>query len=150
MVQNIHSQTLYGQVVNSETDTLFVYGTLMRATNGTIHPLLFGQVEFLGTGSITGKLFRVQDYPGAIKTTGGQPRITGEVYRLLDAKKLLPKLDAYEECTPDFPAPHEYQRSKIPISMANGHRLNAWVYLYNLDTTQLPLISSGDYRNDQN
>ncbi len=148
MVQNSHRQTLHGQVVSSTLDTLFVYGTLMRTTDGAIHPLLVGRAEFLGAGSIAGKLYRVLEYPGAIMTEDEHSRVFGEVYRLLDAESLLAKLDEYEECTPNFPAPHEYLRTQLPVSMTAGQILIAWVYLYNLATTQLQLISSSDYRND--
>jgi gamma-glutamylcyclotransferase (GGCT)/AIG2-like uncharacterized protein YtfP len=119
----------------------------MRATDGAIHPLLVGQVEFLGAGTIVGKLYQLQDYPGAVLIAGDQSRIFGEVYRLLDANRLLPMLDKYEECTPNFPAPHEYQRIQLPVSMTAGQSLIAWVYLYNLATEQLKQINSGDYHN---
>ena len=132
--------------MSSIPNTLFVYGTLLQATNGAIHPLLAGQAGFLGAGSIAGKLFLVQDYPGAVAIADGQSRVFGEVYQLLSPEKLLPALDAYEECAPNFPAPHEYQRLCAPVLMNTGQSLNAWVYLYNLATSQLQLISSGDYR----
>ena len=125
---------------------LFVYGTLMRITDSAFHPLLLDQAEFLGTGSIAGKLYQVQNYPGAVLTESEHKRVFGEVYCLLDPKKLLSKLDAYEECTPEFPDPHEYQRRQLPVAMAAGHSLNAWVYLYNHPTTLLQLITSGDFR----
>jgi gamma-glutamylcyclotransferase (GGCT)/AIG2-like uncharacterized protein YtfP len=128
-------------------DTLFVYGTLMRTTDGAMHPLLLGRAEFLGSASIAGKLYLVHDYPGAIIIEGDQPRIHGEVYHLFDAEKLLPMLDEYEECAPNFPSPHEYQRLRRPIARFDGQNLKAWVYQYNLATQQLKQIRSGDYRN---
>jgi gamma-glutamylcyclotransferase (GGCT)/AIG2-like uncharacterized protein YtfP len=127
---------------------LFVYGTLMRNANGTNQRLL-AQAEFLGLGSIAGKLYQLQHYPGAVRTTNQQQRVYGEVYRLPDVETQLPKLDAYEECTPDFPSPHEYRRCRLPITLSDGRKLNAWVYLYNLSTSRLQQIHSGDYRQAQ-
>ena len=147
LVQNLHRQTLYRQVVSSSSDLLFVYGTLMRTNNGAMHPLLISQAEFVGTGSIPGKLYQIQDYPGAVLTDGTQHRVFGEVYRLLATESTLLILDAYEECTPDFPKPHEYTRIQLPVAMTATQSLTAWVYLYNLPTEQLKQISSGNYRN---
>ncbi|MFD2430104.1 gamma-glutamylcyclotransferase [Sphingobium scionense] len=68
----------------------------------------------------------------------------GDLLALPDAEGLLARLDAYEECRPDDPQPHEYRRERRVVETANGP-VEAWVYLYALSVTGHRVIASGDY-----
>lgn len=125
---------------------LFVYGSLRKNRAGRTHPFLANRSRFIGNASIPGKLYRVRNYPGAVPDAiDSRNRVSGEVYQLLQPEKLLPILDDYEECTPRFPPPHEYQRVLNTVTLADNRELNCWVYLYRKPTIRLQRIESGDY-----
>ena len=125
---------------------LFVYGSLRKANDGSLHPLFKNQVAFIGTASLPGKLYRVDTYPGYISRLACNGFVvTGEVYRLNQPVRLLKNLDEYEECARHFPQPHEYKRLTKSVTLSNGRRLTCWVYVYNRQTAGLKEILDGDF-----
>ena len=124
---------------------LFVYGTLRKNSSGRVHPFLQHRADYLATASISGKLYNLQNYPGAIPCQASSQRVHGEIYRLHDAETLLQTLDKYEECATHFPAPHEYRRCRMPVTLPDNRSLIAWVYLYNRPVAGLEPIPCGDY-----
>lgn len=129
------------------SDYLFVYGTLRKRADGCLHPFLDDRADYIGMASMPGKLYEVNNYPGAIVgTANSQFRIQGEVYRLRDAESLFQSLDDYEECSASFPIPHEYRRCKKTVVLAEASALLAWIYLYNRPANELEWIVHGDYR----
>jgi gamma-glutamylcyclotransferase (GGCT)/AIG2-like uncharacterized protein YtfP len=125
---------------------LFVYGSLMRGTSPDIHPLLALHAEYVCSAMLQGRLYRVDYYPGAVKTQAVSDRVHGELYRLLEPGDLLARLDQYEECAPEFPEPTEYVRCKESVIIDYGDSVRAWIYLYNWPLTKLERIESGDFR----
>lgn len=122
---------------------LFVYGTLRRDRSSLDrHPLLAG-CEYLGNAFIRGELYEVDRYPALVAAESGQ--VAGELYLLTSPELTLAKLDIYEECAAQFPAPHEYIRRLRPVILSNQLRLSAWIYLYNRSIEGLKYIRSGDY-----
>jgi gamma-glutamylcyclotransferase (GGCT)/AIG2-like uncharacterized protein YtfP len=65
--------------------------------------------------------------------------------RWRDPKLVLPRLDEYEECSDNFPLPHEYSRKPLSIELVGGGSVVARVYLYNHDVSKLQKIISGNY-----
>ena len=129
----------------AKAEYLFVYGTLMHKTRGGMYSLLSSFSDFIGEGTFNGKLFLVDDYPGAIPSSDPEDIVYGEIYKLNNPKYLLQKLDKYEECSDDFPKPTEYVRKMVVVKLYNGDLLNAWIYLYNRTTERLKRIKSGNY-----
>lgn len=127
-----------------ETDLpLFVYGTL-RAGCGPAHHDFLSAATALGPASLLGTLYDVGRYPAAV-AGDSQYLIHGELYDLRGDAELLARLDAYEECSAEFPEPREYRREIVEVTQ--HHRLRpAWAYLYQRPTHGLPRIESGDYR----
>jgi gamma-glutamylcyclotransferase (GGCT)/AIG2-like uncharacterized protein YtfP len=101
--------------------------------------------EFISDGLMHGTLYEVRGYPGAIKSSDANDKIFGELYKMLDRKRVLVLLDDYEECSERFPKPHEYSRKQVSIELSDGGSVIAWVYLYNHDVSKLQQIISGDY-----
>ena len=124
---------------------LFVYGTLRKQSATRLHPLLADYCVYCSPGFMHGKLYEVRGYPGAIVSGDSHDRIFGELYRILNRKRALTRLDDYEECSNKFPLPHEYSRKRLPIALPGGGSVVAWVYLYNDDVSKLRQIVSGDY-----
>lgn len=127
------------------TDLLFVYGTLMRAAEHLMHPVLARSSTFLGEAHFNGRLYLVAHYPGVVPSTAADERVHGEVYRLHDAETLLQVLDDYEACAPHSPQPHEYFRRRCRVTLADETHVESWVYLYNRSVDGLPRIFSGRF-----
>lgn len=126
---------------------LFVYGTLCRAADGRQHRLLGDAAEYFANARLPGKLYEIDGYPGAIVLPQScQFAVHGELYRLRHPQSLFQRLDAYEECSQDFPLPHEYRREVEFVFTDAGDRVAAWVYVYNHPLHGRSWIASGDYR----
>ncbi|OAI11331.1 MULTISPECIES: gamma-glutamylcyclotransferase family protein [Methylomonas] len=122
---------------------LFVYGSL-RSDCGPAHQDFLSAATALGPASLTGALYDVGRYPAAV-IGDAMYLIHGELYDLRGDTDLLACLDAYEECSAEFPEPREYRREIVEVTQ-NQRIRPAWAYLYNRPTQGLPRIESGDYR----
>jgi gamma-glutamylcyclotransferase (GGCT)/AIG2-like uncharacterized protein YtfP len=128
------------------TEFIFVYGTLRKQTASSKHHLLANYCAYYSEGVMSGKLYEVCGYPGAIESSDANHKVFGELYKILDQQPLLECLDGYEECSDRFPMPQEYSRKQCSIELVSGDSIVAWVYLYNHDVSTLQQIISGDYR----
>jgi gamma-glutamylcyclotransferase (GGCT)/AIG2-like uncharacterized protein YtfP len=126
-------------------DLLFVYGTLRRDMRNEMYHLLARYAEFVAEGTYQGRLYQIDDYPGAVPSENPEEQVHGEVYALREPEIVLAKLELYEECGPGFSNPTEYVRRQERITLQNGTACYAWVYVYNRPTTKLVQISSGNY-----
>ena len=63
---------------------LFCYGTLIRAHGGRWAGRLAAMASFVGRGSVAGRLYMVDWYPGLVPGDAGGARVRGEVRRLSD------------------------------------------------------------------
>lgn len=124
---------------------IFVYGTLRKAFNHPMHQVLLAHSQYVGEGVISGKLYEIAGYPGVIESNNPADKVTGELYRIDEAEPLLSLLDDYEECSPDFPAPHEYLRKPVQVHLSTGGSVSAWCYVYHHSIRDRQLIKSGDY-----
>jgi gamma-glutamylcyclotransferase (GGCT)/AIG2-like uncharacterized protein YtfP len=87
----------------------------------------------------------VAEYSGLVASASPLDLVRGEAYILDAPSTLLPRLDDYEGCGPRFSRPTEYVRRWRDVRLAQGTKLEAWVYLYNRDTEGLDRIESGDF-----
>ncbi len=124
---------------------LFVYGTLRREAQFPLEKYLGKWVIFIGRGTCQGILIDLGSYPGVIPSHRKTDRVVGELYRLLEPENVLARLDYYEGFRPNHPQQSEYIRRQIPVRLEDGSTLDAWIYFYNGQTTELRVIRSGDY-----
>lgn len=126
---------------------LLVYGTLLKTVQHPLHQVLAQQAQCLGRASFQGKLYALanKNYPAALLSAETTARVFGEVYLVQEADELFSVLDEYEECSAAFPAPTEYIRQQVPVTLSDGQTLSAWVYLYNHAVDENLRIISGDY-----
>lgn len=108
--------------------------------------MLANSAELRQTGTMPGLLYKVANYPAAVYMKNDTHSVKGEVYALKQPASIWTILDDYEECSPAFPTPHEYQRCQRLINLADGNSLLCWVYLYNRPIQDLEWIASGNYR----
>lgn len=128
--------------MDDKTIYLFAYGTLRRNCTTEAYQTYLLNTEFIDEAQIRATLFLVSYYP-AIILTEENSWVRGEVYRLVDEQQLH-TLDDYEGCTQAHSNP-EYRRELVEVELTNGTTLLAWTYIYNQETTHLPLIESGDF-----
>ena len=124
---------------------IFVYGTLRKQQASDMYHVLARYCDYFSDGVMRGKLYEVCGYPGAIESSDANDKVFGELYKMLDRKRLLALLDEYEECNDRFSIPQEYSRKQLSIELSSGGSVVAWVYVYNQDISKLQQIKSGDY-----
>lgn len=124
---------------------IFVYGTLRRGVKNAFREELMRDLNYIGQGVISGRLYEVEDYPGAILSDNSEDRVIGEVYNAKISSGVFDRLDAYEECTDAFPRPHEYVRKQVSVNLSDGNHIFAWAYIFTRDVSGLIRITSGDY-----
>ena len=78
------------------TDLLFVYGTLMNNIQSNIAGYLHQNSDFVGEGSLQGRLYDLGNYPGAIYDMQADSRVYGHMFRIFDPENMLKRLDFYE------------------------------------------------------
>lgn len=124
---------------------LFVYGTLRAAMGRAQSERLKAEADWIGEARSHGLLFDLGNYPGMSASTEQGAWVRGEVYLLHDLSSSLPGLDAYEGCGPADPSPHEFERQIVTAILDNGRAVQAWAYLFNLETQGKMRIASGAY-----
>jgi len=127
-------------------DYLFTYGTLMKGFDNPFSRTLQANSIYDGNGFFSGLLYLVSWYPGAVYLEGNPLKVYGEIYRLVEQKKLLKELDEYEDVL-ENEKDSLYVRRIIPVMRANTEIINCWAYLYNQPVHDLAVIPGGDFRN---
>jgi gamma-glutamylcyclotransferase (GGCT)/AIG2-like uncharacterized protein YtfP len=126
-------------------DYLFVYGTLRQESGKKISRVLACYADFIATATYQGKLYQINDYPGAVPSANANDVVHGEVYKLSCSDIILAQLDDYEECSHSFPEPTEYNRCQQTIKLETSEMISAWMYLFNRPIAGLQRIQSGDF-----
>ncbi len=111
---------------------LFVYGTLKKSSGHVAHALLNNDCIYQNEGYFFGELYDLGDYPAAIEIKNSPQKVLGELYRITNPQNLFARLDDYEECSANYPMPHEYLRKMITVYDQQHQPFEAWCYLYNL------------------
>src|SRR6266436_9008329 len=127
------------------SDRVFVYGTLMRGFDHPMARLLSANADFLGDATCRGRLYLVKHYPGLVLSDDPADIVSGELYRLREPDALLREFDMYEACGEGFPAPTEYVREMLEVTLGDGAAGEAWTYIYNWPVADLPRIASGRF-----
>ena len=136
------------------TDLLFVYGTLMSPFDHPHAKHLHAKARCLGPARMPGILYQVTWYPGATDrlnhhANASESWVYGELWQL-DTELLLTEIDRYEECSPNDPSPHEYQRVlRLVEFICQSEWQTAWVYLYQRDPLGLKCLEDGRFGLEQ-
>ena len=122
------------------TRNVFVYGTLRRGGSNDINRLQPAP-RYVGMGSVKGKLYHIDWYPGL--TLGGEEAVTviGEVYEI--SPELEAVLDGIEEIVPGDDS--EYFKRYLAIEV-HGRPLQCLVYEINPERVRgKQTIGHGDW-----
>ncbi|HEX9424968.1 MAG TPA: gamma-glutamylcyclotransferase family protein [Pyrinomonadaceae bacterium] len=127
------------------TDYLFVYGTLMPGeADNEIAPIV-KRLRRIGAAYVRGRLYNFGEYPGAVIDHSANTSVHGELVELPADKAILDALDKYEEFDPSRPQKSLFIRKKTRIRLANGRNVEGWMYVYNRNPGNAPIIRGGNY-----
>lgn len=112
-------------------EPVFVYGTLRRG--GSNHFRMAG-ADFVSAGTVTGRIYRVDWYPGLVLDEAGDG-IAGEIYQVAPA--MLQELDRFEGA--------EYRRLQAKVRLPDGATVCAWLWEWLGPADENRRITSGDW-----
>jgi gamma-glutamylcyclotransferase (GGCT)/AIG2-like uncharacterized protein YtfP len=122
-----------------EPARLFVYGTLRAGEDNPMAALLRRHARHLGTGTVCGRLYAVDWYPGMTPSPSPDECVTGDLFELdpAAAAGVLAELDAYEGDT--------FRRQAVTVSLPGETRVSASAYLFAGSVVGLPRVAGGDW-----
>lgn len=122
---------------------VFVYGTLRRG--GSNHFRMAG-ADFVADGTITGRMYRIDWYPGLVLDPAGD-EIRGDVYSV--EPELLSALDAFEGVSAGEVDGSEYRRVQTTVVKQDSQILTAWVWEWLGMVEESQRISDGDWLKEE-
>lgn len=122
---------------------VFVYGTLRRG--GSNH-FRMADAEFISQGSITGRMYRIDWYPGLVLDAAGD-EIHGEVYSV--GPEQLSALDVFEGLSAGEIQGSEYRRSEATVVCKDSRTLTAWVWEWIGIVNESQRLSNGDWLKEE-
>lgn len=118
---------------------VFVYGTLRRG--GSNHFRMAG-AEFVAAGTITGRMYRIDWYPGLVLDDAGG-EIHGEVYSVRPEQ--LSELDIFEGLSAGEIEGSEYRRVQTTVVQQDSRTCTAWVWEWLGMTDESQRLTDGDW-----
>ncbi|HSS18507.1 MAG TPA: gamma-glutamylcyclotransferase family protein [Pyrinomonadaceae bacterium] len=126
-------------------DYLFVCGTLRSEYVAGEIAEVMQRLRSLGAASVQGRLHDFGDYPGAVLDSAADTLIHGELFELPHDEVTLAALDEYEDFDPRVPAKGLFVRRRVNISDASRQNVEGWIYVYNGDPGNVPIIAGGKW-----
>lgn len=120
-------------------ELVFVYGTLRRGGSNSFR---MAGAEPIADGSIMGRLYRIDWYPGIVLDPAGD-EIHGEVYAV--GPEQLAALDAFEGVSAGEIEGSEYRRVQTTVVKKDSQILTAWVWEWLGAVEESQRISDGDW-----
>lgn len=120
-------------------ESVFVYGTLRRG--GSNHFRMAG-AEFVSAGTIAGRMYRIDWYPGLVLDATGD-EIHGEVYTV-DAG-MLAALDTFEGLSAGEIQGCEYRRVQTTVVGRDSQIMTAWVWEWLGIVNESQRLTAGDW-----
>ncbi|KPM49487.1 gamma-glutamylcyclotransferase family protein [Jiulongibacter sediminis] len=124
---------------------LFVYGTLMqKCTRNEWSAFLLKNARYLGEAKIRGDLYKVDYYPGLIKSENW---VYGELFEIQDSSYIFHYLDQYEDYRPNDPENSLYTREKSEVWLTDNSvkSFSSWVYYYKKPFRQFEKYPKGRF-----
>jgi gamma-glutamylcyclotransferase (GGCT)/AIG2-like uncharacterized protein YtfP len=128
-----------------QKDFLFVYGTLRKGAAHRMHETLSRYSESGCNAFLQAKLYDLGEYPAAVISEHSADVVVGELHALDPERsaEALAILDEYEGVNQQ--APGMFRRERQVVTLEDGTRMEAWVYVYVQDPPNRNHIRSGDY-----
>jgi gamma-glutamylcyclotransferase (GGCT)/AIG2-like uncharacterized protein YtfP len=129
--------------MDSSPQMVFVYGTLRRG--GSNHFRMAG-AEFISSGTITGRMYRIDWYPGLVLDPAGD-EIHGEAYSV--GPELLSALDVFEGLSAGEMEGSEYRRVQTTVMKQDSQTISAWVWEWLGMVEEGQRIRDGDWLKEE-
>lgn len=124
---------------------LFVYGSLRSGFHHPAYEYISRYFNFVSDGKVKGLLYDMGEYPGALPTNE-EAYIIGELYHIKHSDEFewaLAQLDDYEGLNTEPGEPQLFRRELVTVyTVTETHE--AWIYWFNGDVSNQPLVKSGD------
>jgi gamma-glutamylcyclotransferase (GGCT)/AIG2-like uncharacterized protein YtfP len=130
-------------------ERLFIYGTLLPEYASDEIAGSVKRLVCVGEASVSGRLYDLGEYPGAVLDPSAKTKVFGRVYELPNNTSTLRALDSYEEFYPNDLDKSLFVRKQILVNLSSGERVPCWVYVYNRDPGAAPLLTDGNYKKYQ-
>jgi len=124
---------------------LFVYGSLRQGFHNPAYTYICDYFHLIAPAKVKGLLYDLGDYPAAVPTDSEQ-YIVGELYELNQEDEYgwaMAQLDDYEGIHDSSDGTPLYRRD-ITTVFVGDTTSQAWIYWYNRNAGDYPLIESGD------
>lgn len=124
---------------------LFVYGSLRSGFHHPAYEYISRHFSLISEGRVKGHLYDMGNYPAAVPTED-DAYIVGELYQLNHENEFswaFEQLDDYEGVKPEEGESALYRREVTTIYI-NGQTQQAWIYWFNGDVEDHPIVASGD------
>lgn len=131
--------------MNNEIFQLFVYGSLRSGFRNPVYNYLTRYFHLVGEAVVKGKLYEKGEFPVA-RPTEEEKFISGELYAVNSPSEFawaIEQLDDYEGLNVEDGETPLYKR-EATMAYIDGTGSTAWVYWFNGDVANYPVIESGD------
>ena len=132
-------------MTNPGTYQLFVYGSLRSGFQSPVYEYISRFFTFAGNAKVKGKLYDMGTYPAGI-AGNDDGFIVGELYYAKQESEFawaIAQLDDYEGVLAEAGESPLYRRELTEVYI-NDQVTHAWIYWFNGDISDSPLIESGD------
>jgi gamma-glutamylcyclotransferase (GGCT)/AIG2-like uncharacterized protein YtfP len=102
--------------------------------------------EFISSGTITGRMYRIDWYPGLVLDPAGD-EIHGEVYFV--GPELLSALDVFEGLSAGEIEGSEYRRVETTVMQQDSRTVTAWVWEWLGMVEEGQRIRDGDWLKEE-
>ena len=126
-------------------ERIFLYGTLLPDHAPAEIADIAQRLRPVGRAFVRGRLYDLGEYPGAILDPSSDTMIVGKVFELPDDRGMPAKLDWYEGFDPSEPDGSLFVRMKSSVTLDEGGELQCWIYVYNREPGEAPLMADGKY-----
>jgi gamma-glutamylcyclotransferase (GGCT)/AIG2-like uncharacterized protein YtfP len=124
---------------------LFVYGSLRSGFRHPAYEYISRYFTLVGDAKVKGYLYDMGNYPVAAPAQD-EAFIVGELYVLNNENEFswaMAQLDDYEGINADEGEVALYRRERTS-AFINDTTVDAWIYWYNGDVSNHPIVASGD------
>jgi len=124
---------------------LFVYGSLRSGFRSPVYEYISRFFKFIGEAKVKGKLYDMGSYPAGVPAED-ESFIIGELYQAKNEHEFswaIGQLDDYEGVAVEPDEVQLYRREVTEVHL-NNDISKAWIYWYNGNVANRPVIASGD------
>lgn len=134
--------------METQSNFLFVYGSLLSGFKSPAYEYLSKYFKLIGEGWVNGTIYDMGTYPVGTSIDTGRI-IRGELYEVNNHREqsfVMAQLDDYEGMHPDEGEDTYYRREIVKVNCKTGSEVEAWIYWYNKDISNQPILESDNLK----